>query len=146
MTQKALQVRDQEVLEMVVGIPIVWTTEALQDEVESALTARQKALERSLPEQVHVQESYLRALAFLNRLAEIGVSAKPLDGYFDSHPLDAELMPPLAVKILYAMETMPHPVEIEEWAVLKPAQRRVITDPYLAFRIAGRWYSVYEWE
>ncbi len=144
MVEKALQVQNQKTLELVVGMPIVWVNEELQGEAERALMVRKEAQMRKLPQQVGLQEDYLRALGFLNRLAETGISVETLEGSYNVYPLDAELMPPLAVGILHTMKTMPHPVEIEEWAILKPAPRP--RDPYLAFKVAGRWYSVHQWE
>lgn len=142
MGQKALQVEDRRVLELVVGMPIVWTDEKLQKEAQKALTVRREVEERNLPQQVLLQENYLRALAFFNQLTEIGVSVKALEGNFEARSLNAELMPPLAVKILHAMSRMPHPIEIQEWAILTPARK---VDPHLAFKVAERWYSVHQW-
>lgn len=143
MTRKSLQLQQEAVLEMVVGFPISWFSSKLHDEAQKALTVREEALAKGLSKQAQLQENYIRALAFLNRLAEMGISVEILEGNYEFHRLDVEHMPPLAVKILHAMETMPHPVEIEEWAIAKPARR--VVDPYLAFKVADHWYFVYQW-
>lgn len=143
MKQRALQIEDQKAIELVVGTPVIWTDKELQEEAQRSLTVRTQAEERNLTEQVLLQENYLRALVFLNLLTEVGISVETLEGNFEVRPLDAELMPPLAVKILHVMEQMPRPIEIQEWAILTPARK---VDPYLAFKVTGRWYSVYQWE
>lgn len=145
--QNGLQIRDAETLELIVGIPVAWTSETFRDEAEKALTVRKEAQELGLADQVLLQENLLRTLAFVNQLAREEILVQPLEGSFDMQSLGTELMPPTAVKVLHTAKTMPHPIEIQEWAILKPSRRTSArADPYLAFRIAGQWYSIFQWE
>lgn len=139
---KTLTVQKQQALEQVLGTPVSWESLELRTEASRALEIRQQSLDRGLSKQVRLQENYLRALAFLNNLVVQGIRVTPLDGNYKVQNLGAQLLPPIGLKILQIMGEMDHPLKIEGWAILTP-QRRV--DPYLAFKIAGRWYSVLQW-
>lgn len=145
MADKALQLHDQKILERVVGFPVAWINEKLRGEVKETLELRQEALKGGLSEQALLRENYLRALAFLNELSRRinNISVEPLEGH-DLYALDTELIPYPGMKIIEVAESMPHPIQIEDWKILKPARRRV--DPDLAFKVAGRWYSVLHWD
>lgn len=143
-TKTGLKTTDQREIEMVVGIPVAWTSEALGGEAQKALAVRREAGELGLKEQVQLQENYLRCLAFLNLMAGEGIMVQPLTITPEVQTLGSELIPPMGIRILAIAHSMKYPIEIEEWAILKPARK--VLDPYLAFRVAGKWYSVFQWE
>lgn len=104
------------------------------------------------PQQRERQADHYLGVILADLLESQGVVARPLPeaATLPRKTVDEEELPDRAIDIAYAIEQLPLPIKIEEWAILEdpPQPRRYRSnDPHLCMRIGPfRWYSVFDWE